>query len=483
VHRVFTSPDLALGLRLDPLDLSGLRADLPQIARASGTVRGEVRVEGAPRSPRLAGSVHLAKGELALKGSPFALDDLSVDVAIGSGEVRLTHASARVGGGTVTMNARMPVRGLELGTATAVVTARGVKLPVADGVDLTADADLDATYRPGAASIDGERNLPDVKGTVSLTSFRYTRPITMSLNLSQLTGKPQRTHVETYDPADDFVRFRLTVVSPRPLRFTNNLVDMQLEVADPGLVLSGTNQRFGAQGILRVLPDSKLKLRSTEFDVREGFVRFDDPARIAPNVEVRAQTEYRRYAESAGAEAAATQSGSGAAGANTSGQWRISLHAHGEPESLKLALTSDPPLGQEDIVLLLTMGMTRAEIDRGLASSLGQTVGLEALSQLTGADQAVKTIVPLIDEFRFGTGYSSRTGRTEPTVTLGKRVTDSVRANVTTGLTENREVRSSVEWKISHRTSVQGSYDNVNDVSSSALGNVGADLRWRLEFE
>ena len=25
--------------------------------------------------------------------------------------------------------------------------------------------------------------------------------------------------------------------------------------------------------------------------------------------------------------------------------------------------------------------------------------------------------------------------------------------------------------------------DNVNDISSSALGNLGADIRWRLEFE
>ena len=110
-------------------------------------------------------------------------------------------------------------------------------------------------------------------------------------------------------------------------------------------------------------------------------------------------------------------------------------------------------------------------------------MGLEALSQLTGADKAVKTVVPIIDEFRFGTGYSSRTARTEPTVTLGKRITDGVRANVTTGLTENREVRSSLEWRLNRRMSVQGSYDNLNDVSSSALGNVGADLRWRLEFE
>ena len=107
------------------------------------------------------------------------------------------------------------------------------------------------------------------------------------------------------------------------------------------------------------------------------------------------------------------------------------LHAQGDADNLKVNLTSDPPLSQEDVLLLLTMGLTRADLDRGLATSLGETVGLEALSALTGADKAVKTIVPIIDEFRFGTSYSARTGRTEPTVTLGKRITEAVRASVT----------------------------------------------------
>jgi translocation and assembly module TamB len=239
--------------------------------------------------------------------------------------------------------------------------------------------------------------------------------------------------------------------------------------------------------MLKILPDSKLQLRSNEFLVREGTVRFDDPLKIAPQVDVRAQTEYRRYASAAGEQTTATAEGGGASSAGTqsgSGLWRITLVAHGDAENLKMTLASDPALSQEDIVLLLTIGMTRAEIDRGAAaSSLGETVGLEALSALTGADKAVKTIVPLIDEFRFGTGYSSKTGRTEPTVTLGKRLTDDVRATVTTGITENREVRSNVEWRLNRRMSVQGSYDNVNDVSNSVLGNIGADLRWRLEFE
>ena len=46
-------------------------------------------------------------------------------------------------------------------------------------------------------------------------------------------------------------------------------------------------------------------------------------------------------------------------------------------------------------------------------------------------------------------------------MTLGKRITDAVRANVTTGLSQGSQVRAGVEVKLSDRMSVQGSYDNV----------------------
>jgi translocation and assembly module TamB len=127
--------------------------------------------------------------------------------------------------------------------------------------------------------------------------------------------------------------------------------------------------------------------------------------------------------------------------------------------------------------------MTRAEVDQLQAGAFGAGAALEALSTVSGADRAVKNAIPVIDDFRFGSGYSSRTGRTEPQVTIGKRITDDVRANVTTGLAEDRELRSNIEWRLGQRTSVQGSYDNINDVSSSTVGNVGVDFRWRLEFQ
>jgi translocation and assembly module TamB len=151
---------------------------------------------------------------------------------------------------------------------------------------------------------------------------------------------------------------------------------------------------------------------------------------------------------------------------------------------MTLDITSDPALAQDDIVLLLTIGMTRAEADQlSLIGASGASLALDALATVSGADRAVKNAVPVIDDFRFGSAYSSRSGRTDPQVTVGKRLTDGVRANVSTGLTEDREVRANVEWRLNQRLSVQGSYDNINDVSSSTAGNLGVDLRWRLEFE
>jgi len=146
-------------------------------------------------------------------------------------------------------------------------------------------------------------------------------------------------------------------------------------------------------------------------------------------------------------------------------------------------MTSDPPLSHEDIVLLLTIGMTGAEVAQVQAGSLGTSAALEALATASGADHAVKNAIPLIDDFRFGSAYSSKTGRTEPQVIVGKHLADAVRATVATSVGEDQELRATVELRLSQHLGVLGSYDNINDVSSSTVGNVGVDLRWHIEFE
>jgi translocation and assembly module TamB len=478
-----SSPEVDLAATVAPIDLSNLASIVPRIERASGTLDASLYVRGKLSKPAYVGEAHLKKGELALRGFALPIADLNVDLSIDGGEVRIAKGSALVGGGSVSLAGHAPVNRLSLGEGAVVVTARGVSLPVSDGIDMTCNADLRIELND-PSSEEEEAPLPKVTGEVTLTSFSYTRPIGISADLGSLAQRTRRRTFESYDPADDFAAFDVKLHTREPLRLRNNLVEAQLVIDSDALVFSGTNQRFGMRGRLRILPGGRLRLRANEFEVRQGWVRFDDPTRIAPSVDVTAVTEYRRYSSAgSGTGSAATAGAATGGGTRAGGTWRITLHAYGDADNLRLDMTSEPALSSEDIVLLLTIGMTRAELDQLQASSLGGTAALEALSSLTGADSAVKRALPVIDDFRFGSAYSSRTGRTEATVTLGKRVTNEVRANVTSGLSENREIRSNVEWKLTPRVSAQGSYDNVNDVSSSSLGNLGADVRWRLEFE
>jgi len=110
-------------------------------------------------------------------------------------------------------------------------------------------------------------------------------------------------------------------------------------------------------------------------------------------------------------------------------------------------------------------------------------VALGVIGTATGADRVVKQAIPIIDDFRFGSAYSTVTGKTEPQVTVGKRLTNELRASVQAALSDDSELRANIEWRLNNRLSLQGSYDNINDISSSALGNLGLDLRWRLNFE
>jgi translocation and assembly module TamB len=481
IDRLGANPNLDATLDVRPTPLAGLVGLMPRVERAEGSVGGHVKLTGALAAPRVAGSFGIERGELALRGLPTTISNIDLLLGFADGELTITRGTARIGSGTLQLSGGAPLNGFEVGEARIHALAHEVGLPMKEGVRATADADLTIVWKP--PSSDEEHNLPRVTGNAFLRSFEYKRPVTIAADLNALAQRGKRTEFENYDPSEDAVEFDVLVKAQRSLRIQNDIVDTELVLSEDGLELAGTNARFGLRGTLKLKPGGHVFLRRSDFEIREGSVRFDDLTRVAARVDVTAVTEYRRYSAALGSGAAAGTSTSASSSGVTGGRWSIRMHAYGDADNLHVDLTSDPALPQDDIFLLLTVGLTRAELDQAQSASVGGSVALEALGTLTGADKAVKNAVPIIDEFRFGSAYSSRTGRTEPTVTVGKRLTDRVRANVTSGLAESREVRSNVEWRLSPRVSVEGSYDNVNDISSSSLGNLGADVRWRLEFE
>ena len=470
-------PKLNLQAELLPIDLGIFTGIVPKLTRASGKLSGSVRVTGRALQPDVQGEVKVRGGELAIQGLPSVISDVNVDVVADDEEVRVTNAQAGFAGGEVKVTGRAPLRGNLLGSMEARVVSRGLQLKPAEGISAAIDTDVRVTYNALAAGT-GSAKLPHVSGVIQIASLEYTRPMELDVN-DALRGGAQRTEVKGYDPTLDSIVFGpdLVVRAKSPLRIRNNLIETQLAVGAQGLAVSGTNQRVGLRGELRALPGGRMHLLANDFDVQQAVIKFDDASKIVPYIDIVATTDYRRFSSGSPLNA---QSVSGRNGAS----WRINLHvygAYGGDEPLRLDMTADPALSREDIFLLLTVGLTRTEVDQARLGDLGTAVG-QAFANVTGADRAVKQAVNVIDDFRFGSAYSPRTGRTEPQITVGRRLSEDVRASITKSFTDD-QLRGNVEWRLSRTTSVQGNADNVNNSATGTFPNIGVDFRFRLQFE
>lgn len=455
--------ELSATIELPTVPLARLEEFMPKwIDRAEGVAHAKLAIGGTVKSPTW-------DGELRIENGAFSFKQFSMPLVAVNGVIRvdpkrgvsIEKLQGELGGGKFNATGGVALKGMSLGDADLKLTARDVHFRYGDGMSMTFGTDLRITWSPPDP---GHVAAPArVEGVVDADSFLYEKQIKLFDVSAIQTAK--RTEVEAYDPARDLVSFDVEIRSKRGFKVKNNLVDATLTIGQSGLRVVGTNQRWGMLGELVVIKGGIFKLRRHDFDIREGVLRFDDDTKIDPNVDVTAVTDFRR-----------------AAAAGATAEWRIKMHVYGTRDELKMELTSEPQLSQEDIFWLLTIGMTKAE-----SAQIGRNVaggaGLDLIANVTGVNETLTQAIPVIDEFRFGTAYSLRTGRTEPQVTFGKKLSDTLRASVTQGFGERREIQANIEWRLMKGVSLLGSYDNVNDVSSQAFGNVGVDLRYRLEFE
>jgi translocation and assembly module TamB len=437
--------------RLD-LDLQG-RADLAvilgllpvELPEASGQLEFGARLTGTPDDPRLVGSVNLHDGTLAL-GPPFG-DVAGVEAALTltDSAVTIDRCTAEFLGGRVRLSGLVGFSGLALQSYDLGLDFGGLTYQLTPTLPVSFD---------GTVRVTGDRAdfRPLVTGDVYVTRLTYTDPVRLGMSLASL-GRTEIESVPTFRPEDDHVRFDVRLHG-EGLSIRNNLIEATFRIDDvsqPFRVV-GTNQLFGLVGAV-VIDHGQMAFRRSIFDVTRGVVTFDSPWKVDPRFDVVAETEVR--------------------------DWRITLTATGRRNDLRLVTTAEPDLSEEDVVLLLTVGMTREEVEVLGAGGVAGGALAEVFDEALGVSERVGRYVPIFDQMRLTTEYSPRTGRSEPRITVGKRISDQVRIEASSAITDTRDFRAVFSYEVTDRLSIEGVYDNNND---QQFGNVGADVRWRIEF-
>lgn len=427
--------------------LSGLYPDLEEVR---GTVSIDGNLGGTKRRPLFLGSAALAGGAVKLRDVDERLEGVSGTVQFSQSRLLVQDFQGRLGGGRVTMDGSVRLAGADLSAYALAIGLRDV------GVRL--DDEGTSTVFDGAVQLRwarGER-LPTLEGDLDVVRLRYEREI-MLADLRNIDRRARRAETEEYDPTRDHLALAVRLHGSDNLVVANNLLDAEFRIDETNgpLQLVGTDQRLGLVGEL-ALTHGTLRFRNNDFEITRGAITFDDRTKIDPRFDVSAETEVR--------------------------DWRVRLQALGSADEFRIFTTSEPELPEMDVIFLLAFGVTRDELSDQETNSgqIGGQAALEALAAVTGVDREVRRVVP-IDDIRLGSTYSTQTNRSEPTLSIGKRLGRNVRVTATTGLAEARDVSANVEWRLNRNLSVEGGYDN-NDQQSN-LGNVGVDLRFRLEFE
>ncbi len=371
-------------------------------------------------------------------GLPLAFTRTHGAIVLRGDEIRIDGFEGRAGGGEFQLSGKIDLRN---GPAVEW-KAQDVGFDAAEGLDLKVN---------GHGRFEGTWQRPLLSGSVEVVNALYDRNFDwadiLPWLLEQLAGRPL-PQVRTIERP---IGLDLIVYSRGGFFVDNNLanleawLDLQLRGDTLAPIISG---RVGFIG-------GDVSLRGRKFSITGGSVDFRDYYRNDPLINISAEGRV----VSSESDYGITMVVSG-----TASKPRIQFNA------------SDPTLSQTDVFSLATFGKTSAQLQR----EGGGVSAADALA-LVPTGEVEKRVGQLVgfDRFQIETVQSRSTGAIEPRVTIGKDLTEQLRALAWSSFGVESRHAVQLEYRVTRRVSLLTAWES--DTSSGA-GAFGGDIKFRYEF-
>ncbi|HKD22848.1 MAG TPA: translocation/assembly module TamB domain-containing protein [Rhizomicrobium sp.] len=431
--------DLAL---LDPV----LMADARQ---AKGNVNADLHVTGALASPRMAGKMTLADGEVQDFARGLHLRDVAAVLEAQGGVIRVTALSARAGSGTITGSGTIDVASPGM-PITLTLTAKDAQPVASDRVTATLSGDLKLTGRlDGAMALGGHI---DVKhGDINLPdSFP---PDVAVLNVRKRGAAPPPP------PSQSAVSLDILVAVPGQIFVRGHGVD-----ADFGgrIHITGTSGAPLVSGGFTMNRGS-FSVAGQTLDFTTGKVSFDGTGvrqRLDPTLDLVAQT--------------------------TSGGVTATLTVTGYASAPKIVLSSTPALPQDEVLAHLLFQQSMKQLSplqlAGIAQAVAELGGVGSGFDPLG--RVRKTLA--LDRLAVGSiSTGSLPGQTQTTVEAGKYVLRNVYVGTKQSFSGGTQVQ--VQIDLTKTLKAQGTLSTMSSATATS-GNAAQDngssvgLSYQIEY-
>jgi autotransporter translocation and assembly factor TamB len=425
LHLTSRLGDLHASGRVDPWGAINVQVDgrfplrllpalRPEIREAGGTLVVTGQIGGTVAAPQPVGEATIQGGTLQLRDRPETLREIEARILVSAAGLRLVEATASLGRGRVRANGELALAGWRPQTYRVVAAGTNVAIAPFDGLQTTWDLDLELVGQ-------GNRNL--LRGEGRLLQGRYTG----RLNLVSMLLSRQVEPAADVSPA---MPIHITLKLNNNLRVDTNWARMQV---GGRLSLEGTTAMPVVLGSLES-EEGRITFRKHRWTVSSAAVRFADPRRIDPILDVTGRALIKQY--------------------------DVTLHLSGRLDELTFRFSSVPPLKQQELLSLVTVGTTSATA----GGAFGEVVQLlaEDVVGVATAGYAPET---------FGI---EQTDKKEQMFSVGKQVTEDVRVLYSQSISGASKRVLRVEYQVIGPLLLSADQD--------FQGGFGGDVLIRLRF-
>lgn len=418
------------------LEGSSSLSPLKALSRKIETLRGDadfvMALQGQWKRPVINGGLSISGGSFALKNSAQRLTSINGYIYVDEDRAVIQGLTARLGGGVVELSGVVHLEGF------------GLKRVSLDAVlkDVTVNASKDFVVNVGGNLLfRGNTESGDLAGELKINRARYTERVEWKSWL--LKAKPPILPRAETGWADR-IELNIKLYGSDNIVIENNVARAPLKI---DMVVRGSVASPRLLGRLET-KEGKVYFRNNEFTILNATADFSG-VEGSPFVEILAETTTKGY--------------------------QIQLSLEGRMDQFDLALSSEPPLDEVEILSLLTVGEFGESLN-GLERGIGAA---EATSFLTGKFQDVMeerlTDITGLTRFQIDPAVST-TGAVTPRITVSKRLLGDrmfVTYSTAVGSVEQQELK--LEYLLNDNVSLLGVRDEQ--------GSLGGDIKFRFRFK
>jgi hypothetical protein len=431
----------ALDVRVDgKMPASAVRLAVPSVFdRLDGTVTLDARITGNLDVPFIVGTGHLEGGTLSFIGYNQLFEGIRADAVLSRDKIVFERFEGRSGGGEIDGWGEVPLK-MDAGQRLYFsVDFLNMQYPYPE------------EFRPvvqGHLELLGPANDLLVTGDIEVQSARYSK--TMRPEKALIDFRKRLFDVSARREKSAFrVRLDISAIADGTIRIRNNLADA---VAQGEFRIVGDTTRVIVLGSFDVV-EGTVEFRGNKYELRRGTVDFQDPRRNNPRLDWRAETK--------------------------KGNVIVTVTVTGTLDKYEVDFFSDPPLGKNDIVALLSLGVTTQALS-GQEGAVGSAAAASiALGPYVGGVQERIRGAVGLDRFAIEPVFSSTTKTFEPKFIVGKSFGERASVSMATSVGASADGTATAEYKLREHVFLQGTWQSA---TTTQEGDLGTDLKFRYRY-